>query len=97
MEEEIKKRNNFGPILISPFLLNLCHGKSQHYLYLLVRSSDIVSYLLIIVFTELAHVVLLQTLGLFSSSVDIELKLRRSANAVLFLKTIIIIIQLSSS
>ena len=26
MSEKIEKRTNFGPILIVPFLLNLCHG-----------------------------------------------------------------------
>ena len=26
MKEKIKERTNFGPILIGPFLLNLCHS-----------------------------------------------------------------------
>ena len=32
MEEKMEERTNFGPILIGPFLLNLCHGNAVPHL-----------------------------------------------------------------
>ena len=36
MLEKIEERTNFGPILIGPFLLNLCHGNAMKSLYSVV-------------------------------------------------------------